>query len=101
MDPATQRQLARGERMTRLLRQKQYAPYHIAKTIIVVYAGMNGFVDQVSIPNISKYEEQLIDYIDSKGQELIQKIDEQKKLNPELEDEIKSFLKSFATTFSE
>lgn len=100
LDPSTQRQLSRGEKMTRILRQTQYSPYRISKTIIAVYAGMNGFLDKIETGKIVDWERNLMEQLDTKGHQLLDKIEDQKKLTPPLEEEIKSFLKNFSEKVS-
>jgi F-type H+/Na+-transporting ATPase subunit alpha len=100
LDKATQKQLARGERMMRILRQGQYVPYRIAKTIMIVYAGMNGYADDVPVPKIAAYEEQLFTFIDSKYPKLYDAIEAEKKLDDKLTAEIKKALEEFGKQFA-
>jgi F-type H+-transporting ATPase subunit alpha len=99
LDKATQRQLARGERMMRILRQGQYNPYRIGKTIVIVYAGMNGYTDEVPVAKIGAYEEQLFGFIEAKHPKLFDAIEEKKKLDDELTDQIKKALEEFGKQF--
>jgi len=99
LDPSTQKQLARGQRMTRLLRQGQYKPYRISKTIIIVYAGTHGFVDQIDIAKINNWESELSEYLDTNGIALLNQIEEQKKLDEALEQKIKTLLQEFNSQF--
>jgi F-type H+-transporting ATPase subunit alpha len=100
LDKATQRQLARGERMMRILRQGQYNPYRIGKTIMIVYAGMNGYTDEVPVAKIGAYEEQLFSFIEAKYPKLFDTIEEKKKLDDELTDQIKKALEEFGKQFA-
>lgn len=100
LDPATQKQLARGQRMTRLLRQGQYKPYRIAKTILVAYAGMHGFVDNIEPAKITDWENAFIDYLESKGNALMDQIEQQKKLDAALEEIIKQTIQDFCSSYS-
>ncbi len=99
LDPATQKQLARGERMTLLLRQGQYAPLRIAKTIMAVYAGMNGFLDDVEVKSVEKFDRDLMEYLDVNKSQLLDKIEQQKKLDDALEEEMKSAIAEFKNQF--
>ncbi len=100
LDKATQKQLARGERMMRFLRQGQYQPYRIGKTILVVYAGMNGYTDDVPVAKIAAYEDQLFSFIDAKYPALVDRIEKEKKLDDALTAEIKKALEEFGKQFA-
>jgi F-type H+-transporting ATPase subunit alpha len=101
LDVVTQKQLARGERMTRLLRQKQYVPYRIAKTVLVIFAGMNGYTDNIDPKNIDAFEEALLYFIDSNASGLLDKIEELEKLDENLKEEIRSLLDDFMKQYGE
>jgi F-type H+-transporting ATPase subunit alpha len=100
LDKATQRQLARGERLTRLLRQGQYQPYRIAKTIVISYAGGQGYTDEIPVSQIGRYETELFQFIDLKHADLLNDIEAQKKLDDALFGRIKAVLAEFANQFS-
>ena len=100
LDKATQKQLSRGERMMRILRQGQYVPFRIGKTILIVYAGMNGYTDDVAVAKIAAYEEQLFQFIDAKYPALIDTIEKEKKLDDKLTAEVKKALEEFGKTFA-
>ncbi len=99
LDKATQKQLARGERMMRILRQGQYAPYSIGKIIFIVYAGMNGYTDDVAVKSIAAYEEQLMSFVEIKYPALVKTIEDKKKLDDDLTNEIKKALEEFGKQF--
>ncbi|MCD6025026.1 MAG: atpA-3 [Fibrobacteria bacterium] len=100
LDKATQRQLARGERLTRLLRQGQYQPYRISKTIVVAYAGGQGYTDEIPVAQIGRYEKELLQFIDLRHADLLNDIESQKKLDDALLGRIKAVLAEFANQFS-
>ncbi len=100
LDVSTQKQLSRGERMTLLLRQKQYQPYRISNTILVVFAGMNGFVDNIDTSKIKDFESGLLEYASTKSPELLSKIEEQKVLDDTLEEEMKNLISEYKKQFS-
>jgi F-type H+-transporting ATPase subunit alpha len=70
LDKATQQQLARGERMTELLKQGQYVPLSIEKQILLLFAGTNGFVDKYPVESLDRYERELYTFVDNKHPEL-------------------------------
>ncbi len=100
LDTATQNQLARGERMTHILRQKQYSPYRIAQTILVVYAGMRGYIDNLDIKDIEGYEASLLDFAGIKGNDLMNEIEDKQELDEGLEEKIKQFFEDFKKQYS-
>ena len=66
LDKATQQQLARGARMTELLKQGLHQPQNVEKQVLVIYAGTNGFIDALPIDAIGRYERELFAYVDSR-----------------------------------
>ena len=65
LDAATQRQLSRGERLMELLKQPQYSPWRLDHQIILIYAGARGYLDDVELSEISRWERELVRYIDT------------------------------------
>ena len=92
--------LARGERLTRLLRQGQYSPYRIAKTIMVVFAGNQGFTDELPIGDIDRYESEMLQFMDVRYSSLLDEVEDRKKLDDDLMGRMKSALTEFGKQFS-
>src|SRR5215207_3951758 len=67
LDKATQQQLARGARMTELLKQGQYNPLPVEKQVVLLYAATNGYIDNIPIDALNRYERELYSFIDSKN----------------------------------
>ncbi len=65
LDAATQRQLSRGERLMELLKQPQYSPWPLEHQVMLIYAGARGYLDKVAIKDISRWERELVRYIDT------------------------------------
>ena len=63
LDPASRRQLARGARLTELLRQPQYSPYPVEEQVVSIWAGTNGKLDEVPVPDILRFERELLDFL--------------------------------------
>jgi F-type H+-transporting ATPase subunit alpha len=70
LDKATQQQLARGSRMTELLKQGQYVPLPVEKQVLILFAGANGFVDALPLSALDRYERELYAFVDAKHPEL-------------------------------
>ncbi len=66
LDKATQQQLARGARLTELLKQGQYAPLSVERQIVILYAATNGYIDALPIESLTRYERELFSFIDAK-----------------------------------
>jgi F-type H+-transporting ATPase subunit alpha len=71
LDKATQQQLARGARLTELLKQLQYQPLSVERQVIILYAATNGYIDALPIESLGRYERELFSFIDGKHPELI------------------------------
>ena len=99
LDKATQQQLARGERLTELLKQKQYQPLSIEKQILVIYAGSKGFVDKFPVSSIKRYEQELFEFLDSKYPTVSKELLEKKKIDDELDGKIRAALEAFNKQF--
>jgi F-type H+-transporting ATPase subunit alpha len=63
LDPASRRQLARGARLTELLKQPQYSPYPVEDQVVAIWAGTNGKLDEVPVEDILRFERELLDYL--------------------------------------
>jgi F-type H+-transporting ATPase subunit alpha len=95
LDKATQAQLARGMRMTELLKQSQYAPLAVEQQIISIFAGINGFVDDLPVGEVRRFEEELLRYIDAEQKLLRLEIAKKKALDPDLTARLKAVIAEF------
>lgn len=100
LDPATQRQLARGERLVEILKQGQYVPMNVEKQILIIFAATHGYVDEIPVTALGEYEEELNKYIAQSHSGLLPKILEKGKLDDDLRAELKSALDEFKLKFS-
>ena len=100
LDAATQKQLNRGARMTSLLKQPQYAPLTMEEQVVSIFAGNNGFLDEVAVDDVQKFETELLSYMHANHKSLLETIRDKKKLDDgitgKLKDAIGDFLKTFA-----
>lgn len=100
LDPATQRQIDRGQRLVELLKQPQYKPMPVEKQVISIYAATKGFMDKVAIANIRDFEDKLLDFIEKTHNEFYVTIRDTKalpdeaKLNSVLQDFTESYLQN-------
>ena len=99
LDRASQAQLDRGERLTEVLKQNQYAPLPVERQILIIYAGNRGFLDEFPVSSIRKYEAKLCTYLDKEHPSLLPKIAEQKTIDGALDKTIASALQDFNRQF--
>ena len=99
LDPATQRQISRGERLVEILKQDQYVPMEVDRQVIMIFAATNGLLDGVSKSKIGEFEEQFFNFLDSKHPTVRSTLMEKKKLDDDLKSlmtkAIEEFLKEF------
>ena len=100
LDKATQAQLARGQRMTELLKQGQYSPLAVEEQVIVLYAGTNGFIDDYPVSAIGRYERELLAFLRSRKKSLLDSLKASGKLDDAMDKQIRDALTEFAKTFS-
>jgi F-type H+-transporting ATPase subunit alpha len=99
LDKSTQALLARGQRMTELLKQDQYQPMAVERQIAVIFAGTGGFLDAVPVPDCRRYEKELLAWLDRNHGELLAAIAEKKDIKGELTDKLKAALAEFSSAF--
>ncbi|MFT4570952.1 MAG: F-type H+-transporting ATPase subunit alpha [Hyphomicrobiaceae bacterium] len=99
LDAATQRQLARGERLVEVLKQDQYVPMDIAEQIVVIFAATKGYLDEVPIENVGRYERELRSYVANSHPDLLTLIQKEKALTEEVSEKLESVLAQFKGTF--
>lgn len=99
LDPATQKLLARGARLTQLLKQPQYSPLSVEEQVVVIYAGTRGYIDGVAVNDVNAYEHKLLEDLRANGKDILEYIRDNQKLDDNVEGKIKTFLKSFSDRF--
>ena len=99
LDKASQQQLQRGERLVEILKQKQYAPIPVEKQVMIIFAGVNGYLDDLPVSQCRAFEDELYDHLDRQQDGVLAKIGERKALDDELTAEIKSTLADFKERF--
>jgi F-type H+-transporting ATPase subunit alpha len=100
LDPATQRQLARGERLMEILKQPQYSPLRTDHEVMLVYAGTRGYLDKVAISQIDRWQREFLRYMDTSLPEVGLVIRETGAWNDKIENNIKQGLEDFNATWS-
>jgi len=100
LDAATQRQLARGERLTELLKQPQYSPLAVEEQVVVIYAGTRGYLDAIPTAAVGRFEKELLSKVKASNPQLLETIRTQKQLSAEAEADLKATIEAFAKTFA-
>ncbi len=99
LDAATRAQLDRGQRMTELLKQGQYAPLSVERQVLIIYAGVNGFIDKLPVASIRQYERELFAHVDDKHPKVFEDLRIKKEIAGDLKDRIEALLKAFTEKF--
>jgi F-type H+/Na+-transporting ATPase subunit alpha len=99
LDQATQRQLNRGSRLVELLKQGQYQPLAVQQQILIIYAGTNGFVDELPLTALKKYEQELNSFIESKHPDIFADILKKRELDSDLRAKLNKALEEFKGIF--
>ena len=89
LDKATKAQLDRGQRMTEILKQGQYEPMPVEKQVISLYAATNGYVDDIPVSDVGRFESELLQYMASNNPEVAESIKKEKKITSENEEALK------------
>jgi F-type H+-transporting ATPase subunit alpha len=97
LDPATQRQLDRGQRMVELLKQPQYQPYHVNEQILSIFAGTRGFLDDIPVREVLRFEAALIKHFRDEHPEILDELERTKDLSNDLADKIGQVIRDFKT----
>jgi F-type H+-transporting ATPase subunit alpha len=98
LDKATQAQLARGIRMVELLKQEQYKPMPVADQVLSLYAGVNGFLDDVPIKKVREFEAGLLEYIKDKHPKIREEVVSKKKIDDEFGGQLKQIIGEYKKT---
>jgi len=101
LDKATQAQLARGQRLTEILKQPQYQPMDVEKQVLIIWSAINGFTDDVAIEDIRRFETELQSFIENSHPGVLQKIREKKAITDEIQKDLEQSLKDFKDRWAE
>jgi F-type H+-transporting ATPase subunit alpha len=100
LDESTRKLLARGQRLTELLKQDQYVPLPVEKQVLIIYAGTQGYVDEYPVEALKQYERELYEFVDSKHGEALQLLRSKKELTADVEAAMRKALDEFRKRFA-
>ena len=99
LDKATQDQLARGERMTEILKQDDLSPMPLEHQVVIIFAGNEGLLDDIPVGQISQFETRLLDFIDQNYLDIFHEISQKKVISDPLKEKMKQAVLKFKQTF--
>ncbi len=100
LDPSTQKLLARGARLTELLKQPQFAPLSTEEEVVSIFSGVKGYLDKLDVRDVGRFERGLLAEVKSKAPEILSAIATDKQITKETEEKLKAFLDAYAKTFA-
>lgn len=100
LDASTQKLLARGERLTELLKQPQFSPLPVEEQVVSIFAGVNGYLDGIPAGDVNRYEASMLDDIRANGAEILSTIRGEKALSDETTEKLKKYLDDFTKSFA-
>ncbi|HJQ24637.1 MAG TPA: F0F1 ATP synthase subunit alpha [Blastocatellia bacterium] len=100
LDKATQQQLNRGAKLTELLKQPQYSPMPVEQQVISIWAGTKGFLDDIALEQVKKFESGLLSFVENAHSGLLEKLRERKKIDDEIESELRAAVTEFKERFT-
>jgi F-type H+/Na+-transporting ATPase subunit alpha len=95
LDKATQAQLARGQRLTEILKQPQYQPMDVEKQVLVIWAATNGYTDDIAVEDVRRFESMLLSFFENSHPGVLAAIAEKKSLTDEIKADLKQALEDF------
>ncbi|HEY4342993.1 MAG TPA: F0F1 ATP synthase subunit alpha [Parvibaculum sp.] len=100
LDAATQRLLNRGARLTELLKQKQFSPLKIEEQVVVIYAGVNGYLDKLPVSDVGRFEEEFLRNVRTSHMGILDAIRAEKALSNDTEAKLKAAVENFSKAFA-
>ena len=100
LDEHSRNQLERGQRMVEVLKQGPYQPVPIEKQVVIIFAGANGFLDDISVSSVTKFETELYPFMEAKYSNIFDSIRESKKIDADTDADLRKALDDFKTSFA-
>src|SRR2546421_6694694 len=100
LDPTTQKLLARGARLTEILKQPQYSPMPVEEQVVSIFAGTRGYLDRIDVANIGRFESSMLNELRARRPELLEAIRSEREISDSTDKALAEFLDGFARTFA-
>ena len=100
LDEYSRNQLSRGQRMVEVLKQPPYQPIPVERQVVIIFAGTNGYLDDIPVGSVTKFEAELYPFMEAKYSSIFDAIRESKKIDSETEADLKKALDDFKTSFA-
>ena len=99
LDESTQKQLARGARLTELLKQPQYSPLAVEEQVVSIYAGTRGYLDKIDVARVVEFERALLDDLHANGADILEAIRNDRELKKETDEKLGAFIGKLVERF--
>ena len=99
LDKATMQQLTRGSRLVEILKQGQYVPYPVEKQVAIIFAGTNGYLDEIPLLEVSRFEKEFLELMELKHKDVLDSIASSGEISAEVTDKMKQILNDFTNSF--
>lgn len=99
LDEHSRKQLERGQRMVEVLKQPPYSPVAIEKQVVAIFAGAKGYLDNIPVSKVTKFESELLDFVESKYSSVLENIRASKQIDADTEAELKKAIEDFKVSF--
>jgi F-type H+-transporting ATPase subunit alpha len=100
LDATTQRLLARGERLTELLKQSQFSPLRVEEQVCSIYAAVNGYLDNISVNRITAYEKGLLELMNTTNKAVLETIAKEQQISDKTEEKLKTIIDNYTSSFA-
>jgi F-type H+-transporting ATPase subunit alpha len=100
LDATTQRLLNRGSRLTELLKQPQFSPLKMEEQVVVIYAGVNGYLDPIPVNRVRAFEDGLLSLVRTKNNDILEDVRKTNDLSSDTEKKLKGVVDAYAKTFA-
>ena len=100
LDPVTQRLLARGVRLTELLKQGQYAPLTVEEQVVSIFAGVRGYLDEIAVNDVTRFEQGLLSEVRASGSSILASIRDEQELSDDTDKALTEFVDAYAKKFA-
>ncbi len=99
LDQSTRKLLDRGRRLTEILKQPQYAPLKVAEQVVVIFSGVKGYLDEIEIKDVTKFETELLNKLNADGKDIINQLNNDLSISDDLEKKLDEFISKISDKF--